>query len=576
MRASVLPLSGTFVPFVLVFLATFIPGSFASRFKVSTGMVHNRPDKEPLKPNVYGSKAWRATHGVSIGMECKGFTMHLESGIGPYSMEWHRHVETGGWTINSVYKESPKACGALCEQAEDCVAWSWNRVDESCYVQNSCERRIPNPDMVSGMKASFTGKWYCKKVVDGAGFDVEHPYAFRIDVDQKGEMILRMVDVRQGIDIRGNLEMASGSGHDLDAQQRGDELEVRLKLGTYKTTFGTMQLRLVAGKLKVCIWSAGGDIHEELIAEKKEEGFEPFQRVTVKVDQVISASDVHDSSGNTPASQARKKMHRVTLRRGDGGTVDQSSHPWRTSVIFDHDPDKVVWVNDDLLVKTTLLEEVSEEEVKDVLENLADDLISAIRDPITKQILRDPVKTADGYTYDRRNIGELIRRGFETHTPDFTIMSLVSSVIQKVNASRAAKPTLFDEVSEQEVKDVLKNLGDDLIKAISDPIRWHIFRDPVKAADGFTYERRSIQELIWQAQAELEIPKNQFGTPLSSVKLTPDHTIRSLVSSLIQKVNTVRAARGEIQKHWRGFQVRKDTSQLELKLEFVEPQMEDH
>jgi len=109
------------------------------------------------------------------------------------------------------------------------------------------------------------------------------------------------------------------------------------------------------------------------------------------------------------------------------------------------------------------------------------------------------VKLTDGYTYERRTVEELIRQDSEKLTPDFTIMSLVSSVLQKVNASRAAKPSPPDEVSVEEVKDVLKNVGDDLIKAISDPITRHIFRDPMKAADGFTYERRSIQELIWQA-----------------------------------------------------------------------------
>merc|ERR1712194_533188 len=96
------------------------------------------------------------------------------------------------------------------------------------------------------------------------------------------------------------------------------------------------------------------------------------------------------------------------------------------------------------------------------------------------------------------------------------------------------------------------------------------------AADGFTYERSSIERWIWQAQMNSQTPKNQFGTPLSSVKLTTDYTIRLLVSSLVQKVIRARAARGRIQKHWRGFHARKDTSRLEAKLALVERQMEDH
>jgi len=165
---------------------------------------------------------------------------------------------------------------------------------------------------------------------------------------------------------------------------------------------------------------------------------------------------------------------------------------------------------------------------------------------------------------------------FKTLTPDFTIKALVSSVIQKVNAARAGNATLPEEVSEEEVKDMLKNLGDNLIEAISDPITWQILRDPVKAADGFTYERSSIQRWIWQAQMENQAPKNQFGTPLSSINLSPDFTIRALVSSVIQKVTTSRAARVEIQKHWRGFRVRQDTSQHLGKPALVDHQMEDH
>jgi len=165
---------------------------------------------------------------------------------------------------------------------------------------------------------------------------------------------------------------------------------------------------------------------------------------------------------------------------------------------------------------------------------------------------------------------------FITLTPDFTIRSLVSSVIQKVNAALAGKRALSEEVGDEDVKAVLKSLGDDLIEAIRDPIMWQILRDPVKAADGFTYDRQSIEKWIWQAQVEFRTPKNHFGIPLSTIKLTPDYTIRSLVSSVIQEVNTARAAGGKIQKHWRGFQVRKDTSQLEAKLALVERPISDH
>merc|ERR1712129_125455 len=157
-------------------------------------------------------------------------------------------------------------------------------------------------------------------------------------------------------------------------------------------------------------------------------------------------------------------------KKGDLGTVDNGCHPRKTGVTFDQNPSKTVWVNDTLLVKSALLKNMSEEEVRVVLGNPGDVIIHAIQDPITL---------------------------------DF-------------------------------------------------------FRDPVMASDGFVYERSAMEQLITRAGESNETLKSPMTRePLSSVELLSNHTIRSLVSSVIEKVDAARAGAGKIQKRFRGYRLRK-------------------
>merc|ERR1712129_529539 len=77
-----------------------------------------------------------------------------------------------------------------------------------------------------------------------------------------------------------------------------------------------------------------------------------------------------------------------------------------------------------------------------------------------------------------------------------------------VNESLLAKSAILKEVSEDEVSDALGNLGDVFIHAIQDPITLGIFRDPVMASDGYTYERSAMERSIAGAQAADETPKS--------------------------------------------------------------------
>lgn len=378
--------------------------------------------------NPYGSKAWRAIHGVNIGMDCQGSFLQLVS---------------GGSTIKSLFKKSPRECSAFCEETKGCIAWSWNTADvtTNCYAQNSCERRVPRTNMVSGLKASFNGTWYYKNISDTGGFKVDDRQWFRIDVDKHGEMIFV-----HGNGDHGKLAKPGGSRHDL--KHRMDEMVATLECSD-RGIVGTIRVRLTAGKIQLQAWRPHQDTPTYYIAEKKEVPFEPFQRVAVKADHLIEASDVHSARSDGDPDDA------VLLKQGDVGTVVSVVHPCKTGVYFDQDPSKTVWVNDTLLVKCNVLEEVSEEEVNDVLESLGDDLIHSIRDPITFQVFRDPVVASDGYTYERSAMERFIAQSEELHgtakspmtneplssfilSPNYAIKSLVASVVDKVKAARAA------------------------------------------------------------------------------------------------------------------------------------------
>merc|ERR1712194_324978 len=186
------------------------------------------------------------------------------------------------------------------------------------------------------------------------------------------------------------------------------ELEVNIESSEWNDA-GTVRMRLVDGKLRIkAKIERPEDNVTEVVAEKKEVCFRPYDRVTVKQDQVIDASHVW-LSGNTTENPP------FILKKGDAGTVSNVCHPHKTGVAFDQDPAKAVWVNDTLLVKAALLEKLDEDEVSHVVGNLADVLIHSIQDPITLEIFRDPVMASDGFTYERSAMGQLIAGAEESN-----------------------------------------------------------------------------------------------------------------------------------------------------------------
>lgn len=127
-----------------------------------------------------------------------------------------------------------------------------------------------------------------------------------------------------------------------------------------------------------------------------------------------------------------------------------------------------------------------------------------------------------------------------------------------VNDTLLVKSAILKDVSEEEVGVVLGSVGDVLIDAIRDPITLGIFRDPVMASDGYTYERSAIEQLIAEAENSGETPKSPMtNEPLSSVRVSSNYAIKSLVSSVIEKVDGARAEAGKIQKNFRGHRSRK-------------------
>lgn len=387
-------------------------------------------------PNHLRNKAWRAVHGVRIGAEWQG-----------------RRIQTvvGGVTSDSVYKKTLNECLAFCEAMTQCVAWSWHKFNENCVAMSTCTGRVRKRDVVSGTKASFDGVWVYK--AEGQS----RFSGFYITVEKNGEMTFENAEGEYG-----TLHMVHGAARDHNPQRSMDEWEVRLD--AEGPDAGTIRLRLTDGKIKMESWQPEDHQFLEATAEKKEVRYESYDRVTIKEDQVINASEVW-----VQGPGATKDFQFFSVKKGDTGTVDNVYHPRKTGVSFDQDPGKTVWVNDNLLVKSATLKEVTEEEVKYVYQNLQEALIHAIQDPLTLEV----------------------------------------------------------------------------------------FRDPVIASDGYTYERSAIEQLITNAEESREAPKSPMTRePLSSVKLSTNFAMRSLVSSVVEKVDTARSAAGRIQRHYRGYRVR--------------------
>ena len=62
------------------------------------------------------------------------------------------------------------------------------------------------------------------------------------------------------------------------------------------------------------------------------------------------------------------------------------------------------------------------------------------------------------------------------------------------------------------------------------PITLEVMRDPVKAADGYTYERRAIERVLQLNPYSANSP--QTGAPLAHLLLLPDFSLRSLISDV--------------------------------------------
>lgn len=376
------------------------------------------------------SKAWRAVHGVRIGFSWQGSS--IENEVGGVARDW-------------VYKKSMNACFALCETMKECIAWSWHKMNQNCYAMSSCKGSIERPGMVSGMKASLDGVW-----IYNAGerhdpvnfFDHISFEGFYITVEKNGDMVFENADGEHG-----QIEMVTNSSRNT-SQQAMEEWEVKLK-GPGDVDAGIVRLRPMIGRIKCQFWLPNDNQFSEFVAEKKEVHFESYDRVKMQEDQVIPASDVW-----APGTIS-KGFESLSLKKGNCGTVDNVYHPLKTGVSFDQDPGKTVWVDDALLIKSDVLKEIDEEQVKGVFKNLAGTLIHAIQDPLTLEVFRDPVIAADGYTYERSAMEQMITHAEESGnaprspmtrealsslklSPNYAMKSLVSSVIEQVEVGRVA------------------------------------------------------------------------------------------------------------------------------------------
>lgn len=169
---------------------------------------------------------------------------------------------------------------------------------------------------------------------------------------------------------------------------------------------------------------------------------------------------------------------------------------------------------------------------------------------------------------DSQNPGLMLRKGdsgtvYDPYHPheSLVIFDHDQGKTVWINDTDLAKSAILKEINEDEVRIVLGSLSDVLIRAIQDPITLGIFRDPVMASDGFTYERKAIEELIQRSEEMNAVARSPMTSePLSSVNLFSNYAIRSLVSSVIEKVDAALGAAGKVQRRFRGYRVRKDIS----------------
>jgi len=96
----------------------------------------------------------------------------------------------------------------------------------------------------------------------------------------------------------------------------------------------------------------------------------------------------------------------------------------------------------------------------------------------------------------------------------------------------------FDECKKLLLEHARKLAGDEVAKDhkdLCDPISLELFEKPVVAADGHTYDRKSIQEW-WEKQEKQKIRKTSpnTGATMTDFKLTDNHVVKKIIENCLQ------------------------------------------
>jgi hypothetical protein len=126
-------------------------------------------------------------------------------------------------------------------------------------------------------------------------------------------------------------------------------------------------------------------------------------------------------------------------------------------------------------------------------------------------------------------------------------------------STRAVANNIAVERDVAEVQNELLKIPDDFLC----PITLEVMRDPVCAADGHSYERAAIQEWLIGHRSS---PKT--GAPLAHTTLTPTHTLRQVIESVMEKMPIIQ--RHDIEQRQRELDLKKIMEIREIDLQALE------
>ena len=147
--------------------------------------------------------------------------------------------------------------------------------------------------------------------------------------------------------------------------------------------------------------------------------------------------------------------------------------------------------------------------------------------PLTRELITDPVKADDGYTYERAQIAQWLNNN---STSPMTRVRMTRNLSQDSQYNRKLQQAFNKEQNEQihQCKELIielernepaihEQLSNNPNYDLVCPITLNLIREPVRAEDGICYEKESIATWLSQHRNTSPLTRVRIGN-----KLTPD------------------------------------------------------